>query len=295
MRVAIASGKGGAGKTTIASSLALIWDASCVVADADVEAPNVHLFLAPEIASSEDVTLEVPVLEETRCTGCGACVSLCRFRAIAKLGRRMVVFPEMCHGCGGCFAVCPASALAPGARLLGELLEGSVLHGKHSFLMGRARVGEAMSPPQIRALQKRLATLTSHGQDALIDAPPGVSCPAMTTARDADMILLAAEPTPFGFHDFKLAHKAFSLLNKPVAVTVNRAGIPGNAHGDEELRRYCREAGLPVLAELAFDREAAEQYANGIALASLSGFWRTQFEALRDALKDFYARERADA
>jgi MinD superfamily P-loop ATPase len=266
-----------------------------VVVDADVEAPNLHLFLPPAITASDAVSLEVPVLDESRCTACGQCSDFCRFKAIAKLGQRTVVFPEMCHGCGGCFAVCPAKALASGKRVLGDLLTGSVLQGKHVFLMGRARVGEAMTPPQIRALQKRLASMPGPRRDALIDAPPGVSCPAMTAVRDADVILLAAEPTPFGLHDFKLAHRAFLPLKKSMAVAINRAGIPGNGHGDEELRKYCRDAGLPVLAELPFQRQAAEQYAGGVVLASLPGFWRAKFIELRDALMAFYAKERGNA
>jgi MinD superfamily P-loop ATPase containing an inserted ferredoxin domain len=295
MLIAVASGKGGAGKTTITSSLAQVWNTPCVVVDADVEAPNIHLFLPPDITAKDAITLEVPVLDESRCTTCGACAALCRFKAIAQLGQRIVVFPEMCHGCGGCFAVCPEKALTSGTRLLGELSEGSVLHGRHSFLMGKARVGESMSPPQIRAVHRRVKSLLKDGCDALIDAPPGVSCPAMTTVRDADIILLAAEPTPFGFHDFRLAHHAFLPLKKPMAVAINRSGIPGNNQGDEELRAYCQEAGIPVLAELPFDRNAAEFYAKGAVLALMSDSWRARFEELRDALKSFYARERANA
>lgn len=295
MQIVVASGKGGSGKTTITSSLAQVWDSPCVVVDADVEAPNLHLFLAPDITANNAVALEVPVLDESRCTVCGACTALCRFKAIVQLGQRMTIFPEMCHGCGGCLAVCPEKALTPGTRLLGEQSEGAVLHGKHSFLMGKARIGEAMSPPQITSLYKRVKKMSEDGRDVLIDAPPGVSCPAMIAVRDADIILLAAEPTPFGFYDFKLAHKAFLPWKKAMAVAINRSGIPGNAHGEEELRRYCRQEGLPVLAELAFDRNVAENYAKGAVLALMSDFWRMQFEELRDALKRFYSKEQAHA
>lgn len=284
MRIVIVSGKGGAGKTTIAASLAEVWDSPCVVADADVEAPNLHLFLKPDIKSKEPVLLEVPVLDEEKCTLCGACGTLCRFKAIAQFGRKVLVFPDMCHGCGGCFAVCPVNALKRGERLLGELLTGTVRNGELPFIMGQARIGEAMTPPQLRALLRLLSTMLS-GRDALIDAPPGVSCPAMTVAGDADLVLLAAEPTPFGFHDFMLAHQAFAMLGKPLAVAINRAGIPGNRNGDDELRRYCAEAKLPVLAELPFERRAAEQYASGWILATLSDPWRERFAMLRDAIK----------
>lgn len=295
MQIAIASGKGGAGKTTITSSLAAVWDTSCIVADADVEAPNLHLFLDPEITTNIPVFLEVPVLDKNSCSSCGKCAEFCRYKAIASLGKKIVVFPEMCHGCGGCFALCPDNALLQGKRLLGELESGSVLQGKHKFIMGRSRIGEAMSPPQLRALQEHVETMACKGQDILIDAPPGVSCPAMTAVMEADLILLAAEPTPFGFHDFKLAHQAFLPLKKNMAVVINRASIPGNDHGDEELRQYCATEGLPLLAELPFDRAIAEHYAKGQVLALLSDTWRDRFRALRDALMDFRNKEHPHA
>lgn len=295
MQIAIASGKGGAGKTSIASSLAAVWDSPCIVVDADVEAPNLHLFLGPEITANTSVFLEVPVLDENSCSFCGKCAEFCRFKAIASFGRKIVVFPDMCHGCGGCFTLCPDDALLQGKRLLGELESGSVLQGKHMFIMGRSRIGEAMSPPQLRALQEHLEAMASNGQDILIDAPPGVSCPAMTAVMDADLILLAAEPTPFGFHDFKLAHQAFVPLKKKMAVVINRASIPGNHHGDEELRQYCTAERLPLLAELPFDRKAAEHYAKGQVLAFLSDTWRDRFRALRDALMEFRNKEQPHA
>lgn len=297
MRIAIASGKGGAGKTTVASSLAVVWDAPCLLVDADVEAPNLHLFLSPCINHSEHVHLAVPELVKERCTACGACRDICSFKAIAKLGASISVFPDMCHGCGGCFLVCPENALAPGKRLLGEMESGTVLDGKHGFLMGRARIGEAMTPPQLRALQKRLEAMllgqnesgSPQYKDAVIDAPPGVSCPAMTVGRDADIVLLVAEPTPFGLHDFALAHQAFAQLNKPIAVAANRSGMPGNNSGDNALRDYCRAEQLPILAELPFSREAAGHYASGGIAATLSAEWTQRFVALREALRVFAA------
>lgn len=293
MRIAIASGKGGAGKTTVAASLAAVWDSSFVAVDTDVEAPNLHLFLSPEIRNKETVALEVPVLRVDRCTACGACRDICRYKALALFGNRLSVFPDMCHGCGGCFAVCPAQALDIGSRELGVLEEGIIPNSRGRFLMGRSRIGEAMTPPLLRALQRRLDRMPDlHKGDALIDSPPGVSCPVMTVARDADVILLVAEPTPFGLYDFRLAHMAFEPLRKPMAVVINRIDMPGNESGDQEARRYCTEHGLPVLAELPFERIAAEAYARGKLLAHLASKWRTRFETLRTALRAFAAEAR---
>lgn len=288
MRIAIASGKGGAGKTTVTASLASVWEGPFIAVDADVEAPNLHLFLPPGLEETETVGLEVPVLDPARCTLCGACRDICRYKAIAQFASRLTLFPDMCHGCGGCFAVCPSGALTPGSRELGVLERGTVLEGRGRFLMGRSRIGEAMTPPLLRALRARLDRMLEEAPgDALIDSPPGVSCPAMTVGLDADAVLLVAEPTPFGFHDFRLAHQAFRQLGKPVAVVMNRAAMPDNAAGDESLRAYCREEGLPLLGELPFDRAAAEHYAGGRLVAATSPAWRTRFEALRDALRTF--------
>lgn len=301
MRIAIASGKGGAGKTTVAASLAAVWQTPAILVDADVEAPNLHLFCSPAITSSTSTFLEVPILDATRCTQCGTCREVCRFMAFAKLGKTISLFPEMCHGCGGCIALCPEKALAPGQRLLGTLECGTAMQGRHAFLMGRSRIGEAMTPPQLRALQKKLAAMLAASNasvqpctDALIDAPPGVSCPAMTVAQEADIILLVVEPTPFGIHDFTLAHRAFAPLQKPVAVVLNRAGIPGNA-GDQELAAYCQEQGLPLLGTLPFSQEIAGHYAQGGIAASCSPAWEKHFTQLREALQAFATKERAHA
>ena len=274
MRIAMASGKGGAGKTTVTASLASVWDGPCLVVDADVEAPNLHLYL------------EVPVLDKERCTNCGACREICAYKAIARLGAKIMIFPDMCHGCGGCFAVCEAQALSVGRRELGVVQFGTALDGKARFLMGRSRIGEAMTPPLLRGLENALAAmLAQDGADVLLDAPPGVSCPAKTVARQAVMIVLVAEPTPFGFHDFRLAHTAFSRLGKPLAVIMNRAGMPDNLAGDALLRAYCAEQELPLLAELPFERAAAESYARGRLPVLDSEAWRERFRLLRTALR----------
>lgn len=288
MRIAIASGKGGAGKTTVTASLASVWNRPLVAVDADVEAPNLHLFLSPKLTQKEDVSIEIPVLNPDCCTLCDACKTLCKYGAIARFNTRLTLFPEMCHGCGGCFLVCPTQALSVGSRALGVLEQGNVFENNTRFLMGRSRIGEAMTPPLLRALQKKLDELLESAQaDALIDSPPGVSCPAMSVGLNAQCILLVAEPTPFGFHDFCLAHKAFAQLEKPIAVIINRAGMLDNEEGDAALRRYCQQHGLALLGEFPFERIAAEQYAQGKLLTTLSPAWRRRFENLRNALQEF--------
>ena len=286
MRIAIASGKGGAGKTSVTASLVSVWDAPLVAVDTDVEAPNLHLFRTPVITGQRTGWLDVPQLDPEKCVHCEKCRDICSYKAIASFVGHIRIFPDMCHGCGGCFAVCPAGALMHGRRELGSLENGTVCAGRVRFLMGRTRIGEAMTPPLLRQEQTLLEEMLRElPADALLDAPPGVSCPAVTVARDVDMILLVADPTPFGFHDFRLAHQAFVPLHKPMAALINRADAPGNAAGDAAVRDYCRHNGLPLLAELPFEQAAAEQYAAGRLLADLSPLWRERFTALRDALR----------
>jgi len=257
--LAVASGKGGTGKTSVVTALAAVWPCPVVLADVDVEAPNLHLFVHPAQESEEDVPVETPVVRADRCTACGACADLCQFGAIALLGGRAQVFPEMCHSCGGCFRVCPADALDRGSRLIGEIITGRA--GRHTVITGRLRLGEAMAPPLMRAVLDS-ATALAQGRDILVDAPPGVSCPAMTAADRADALLLVTEPTPFGFHDFQLAHEAFAPLGKPMAVIINRDGL-----GDVPVAQYCHEHGLPVVARIPYSPDLARIYARGGSLA----------------------------
>lgn len=286
MIVAVASGKGGTGKTTVTASLATVWDGPIVAVDLDVEEPNLHLFLKPTIASRETAHLAVPVVDEARCTYCGACSDLCQFSAISVMGQVILTFPEMCHGCGGCLAVCPEKALSPGQRELGEISWGH--SGSVDFLSGRLRVGEAMSPPLMRRVKARLQQmLAAGGKDAIIDAPPGVSCPAVNAVLDSDVILLVTEPTPFGFYDFQLAWQAFTPLGKPLAAVINRAGL-----GHDAIYEFCREKGLPILAEIPYHRAIAAAYAQGQIIADLSPELKETFVSLRKKIGDLAEQSR---
>jgi len=280
MIVAVASGKGGTGKTTVSASLASVWKRPVMAVDMDVEEPNLHLFLRPTWASAESVHLAVPLLDEDRCRLCGACADFCQFKAISLLGKHLMLFPEMCHGCGGCLSVCPEGALRRGQRELGTV-EVGITGEAIPCLTGRLRVGEAMSPPLMRTLLgKAWAQKELEARDMVIDAPPGVSCPAMTAVRGADVILLVTEPTPFGLHDLRLAWKAFRPLGIPMGVVINRAGL-----GDRNVQGFCEENVLPVLAEIPFSRDVAEHYARGGVLARLDAGMKERFEALAERLE----------
>ena len=283
MRVAIASGKGGTGKTTVSASLAASWQRPLVAVDLDVEEPNLHLFLKPEIHGEEKAHMEIPVADDSKCNGCRACADLCQFKAISVLGNVLMVFPEMCHGCGGCLAVCPENALRPGKRELGDILWGTA--GATDFLMGRLRVGEAMSPPLIRQVKAKLNAMVQHtNADVVIDAPPGVSCPAVSAVVDADVIALVTEPTPFGLYDLSLACDAFLPFGKPMGIVINRAGL-----GEETVYDFCRSKKLPIWAEIPFSRDIAAAYADGRLVAQMSSRLQSTFRDLAGSIVHAHA------
>lgn len=242
MRIAVASGKGGTGKTTVTASLVATWPAPVIAVDLDVEEPNLHLFLQPTLTGTLPATLEVPVADEAKCTHCRLCSDLCQFKAISVMGKNLLIFPEMCHGCGGCLEICPEGVLTPGRRELGEISWGQ--RGAIGFLMGRLRIGEAMSPPLMRAVKEQLELLLGEHAtappDVIIDAPPGVSCPAINAVDGSDYIILVTEPTPFGLYDLSLAHQAFTPLGIPMGVVVNRAGLGERRSSTTVGSRVCR-------------------------------------------------------
>jgi MinD superfamily P-loop ATPase len=222
--------------------------------------------------------LEIPLIDESKCTRCGACVELCQFKAISLLGDAVFTFSEMCHGCGGCLKICPEGALSVGSRVLGEIRWG--MAGEAGFIMGCSRIGEAMSPPLMRQVKAKLEELFKDKTfDTIIDAPPGVSCPAVNAVLDSDMILLVTEPTPFGAYDLKLAYQAFSPLGKSMAVVVNRAGI-----GNRDVYEFCRRSELEILAEIPFDRRVAEAYSRGKIIPAACLEIKPIFARLRDKI-----------
>ena len=274
MIISIASGKGGTGKTTVATNLAVSVDGPVQLLDCDVEEPNAHLFIRPSIQETITVTTPVPEIDLEKCNHCKKCAEICRFRAIAVLGDTVLTFPELCHSCGGCMAVCPEGAITEKGRELG-ILEAGNMNGV-SFVHGRLRVGEAMSPPLIRAVRDR----TWADGLTLIDAPPGTSCPVIAAMKDTDFVLLVTEPTPFGLHDLKLAAEAVKILDIPMGLVINRADV-----GDNNVRDYAHAEAIPILMEIPFDRQIAESYSRGEMFAQALPEWKTRFRRLLEDIK----------
>ncbi len=269
MIISVASGKGGTGKTTISVNMALALGRGVELLDCDVEEPNAHLFLKPKIERSEKVEVPIPLVDLDKCTFCKKCSDICRFNALAVVGKKVLVFQELCHSCGGCMVVCPEGAITETGRELGFLNFGA--RDGIGFINGRLRVGEAMSPPLIKqvraAANPRLITI--------IDAPPGTSCPVIAAMNGADFILMVTEPTPFGLHDLKLAVEAVRLLGIPCGLVINRADI-----GDRKVFDYAEKENLPILLTIPFDRRIAEAYSQGKNIVEEFPEWRQCFTEL---------------
>lgn len=274
MIISVASGKGGTGKTTIATNLALSAPTGVRLLDCDVEEPNAHLFIRPEIRESVTVTTPVPVVDMEKCTLCGKCAEICQFNAIAVMGQTVLAFTELCHSCGGCMLVCPERAITETGRELGIIERGS--RNGLEFIHGRLRIGEAMAPPLIRRVRENVFP----DGTTIIDAPPGTSCPVIAAMKGADFVLLVTEPTPFGLHDLKLAIGAVKLLEIDSALVINRSDI-----GDERVWEYAANEGVPVLMEIPFDRKVAEAYSKGELLVDVDARWKDRFRDLYDRIE----------
>ena len=269
MIISIASGKGGTGKTTVATNLAVSLGSDVQLLDCDVEEPNAHLFINPVIELSKKVYMPVPQIDEEKCNFCKKCAEICRFKAIAVIKETVLTFPELCHSCGGCMEVCPEKAITETGRELGVIEIGH--RNSLAFAHGRLRVGEAMSPPLIREVRSH----TLSDQLTIIDAPPGTSCPVIAAMKGADFVLMVTEPTPFGLHDLKLAVEVVKLLEIPRGLIINRSDI-----GDDGVRTYAKMENLPILMEIPFDRRIAEAYSRGKLIVEEMPGWEEGFRKL---------------
>ncbi len=273
MKIAIASGKGGTGKTTVSVNLALSLE-NVQYLDCDVEEPNAALFLKPTIETSTAVSIPVPVVDEQACTYCKKCSELCAFNALVVLGTKVVFFPELCHGCGGCSYICPEGAITESPRQIGVIERGPA--GSVDFAQGRLNVGEPMAPPIIAALRR----LISEDATVILDAPPGTSCPVIETIRTVDYCILVTEPTPFGLNDLRLAVETVRQLGRDFGVVINCWGI-----GDDAVDTYCSSENIPVLMRIPWDRGIAEAYSRGIPAVNVLPELKKQFCAMYDGLR----------
>ncbi len=274
MIVAIASGKGGTGKTTVATNLALSLNGKVQLLDCDVEEPNAHLFLKPKFQGSESVGIPIPQVDEKLCTFCGKCGEICQYGAILAVKEKVLVFPELCHGCGGCSLVCPEAAISEVMREVGTVEKG-VVRGV-DFVHGRLNVGEPMAPPLIRAVKEK----TNNQGTVIIDAPPGTSCPVIESIKGSDYVILVTEPTPFGLYDLTLAVDMVKALSIPSGVIINKADI-----GDKGVDQFCQRENLPVLLRIPLERRIAEVYSRGEMMVDIYPEYKEKFRSMISEVK----------
>ena len=268
MIISVASGKGGTGKTLVATSLALsLRDKDRVqLLDCDVEEPNDHIFMKPDFSYQEKVSIPIPRVDKAKCTYCGKCAEVCAYNAILVIREKVLVFPELCHGCGACSYLCPEAAISEEDREIGIVEIGS--SDGIEFIHGKLNVGEAMAPPVIRQVRKH----TNPESIVIIDVSPGTSCPVVESIKGSDFCVLVTEPTPFGLNDLVLAVEVVRELGIPSGIVINRTGV-GNGKVDE----YCCREGIPILLTIPLDTDIARLYSQGSPLVEGVPKWRKHF------------------
>ncbi len=274
MIISVASGKGGTGKTTVATSLALSIDSSVQFLDCDVEEPNAHIFLKPRFNGYQVVSIPIPKVDKSQCNFCGKCAEICAYNALAVLKDEVLIFPHLCHGCGGCSLLCPQDAITEVIREIGIIEIGN--SGGMQFVHGKLNVGEVMVPPLIRAVKQHV----DPQKTVIIDVPPGTSCPVIEAIKGSDFCILVTEPTPFGLNDLILAVEVVRKLDLAYGVVINRADL-----GDETVPLYCQEEKIPVLMRIPFDRDIAVSYSKGIPLIEQKKEYVESYQKMFDVIE----------
>jgi MinD superfamily P-loop ATPase len=277
MIISVASGKGGTGKTLIATSLALSLKKSHKVQllDCDVEEPNDHIFINPVITHQEAVTIPVPEIDTQKCNHCGKCAEVCVYKAIAVWSKQVMTFNNLCHGCGSCSFLCPQKAILEQPREIGTIESGQA--DGIDFRQGKLNIGEAMAPPVIR----KVKSFVNNSDVTIIDSPPGTSCPVITAVKNSDFCLLVTEPTPFGLNDLTLAVETVKELTVPCGVVINRI-----VDEDNTVKAYCHEEEIPVLLTIPLDTEIARLYSRGITLVKGQPQWEKRFVELYEKIQE---------
>lgn len=280
MIISVASGKGGTGKTTVATSLAKAVDNLCLL-DCDVEEPNSHIFINPQINQVEKVYIPVPEVDKEKCNLCGRCKEVCMYNVFALLKDSVMVFTDLCHGCGACSYLCPQKAIKEVNQEIGVIEKG--VSKNIDFVHGKLNIGQAMAPPLIREVKKYI----SKDKVNIIDAPPGTSCPVVTAVKGTDFCILVTEPTPFGLNDLKLAVDVIKKMNIPFGVVINKADL-----GTDDTKKYCEKESVDILMEIAFSKKIAENYSKGKSILHDNDNLKKGFKSLYEKVLKIAEKER---
>lgn len=273
MKIAVASGKGGTGKTMIATSLAAVLapNHNIQLLDCDVEAPNAHLFLQPDITETKPAVIKIPMINYERCILCSKCVDICEFNALAMMGEKIFVFEQLCHGCASCTIHCPTHAISETIRKIGELKSGTFRNNR-TFLYGELTISEPMPTPIIRQLK---SLMEKDADVTILDSPPGASCSVVATLYDADYVILVTEPTPFGLHDLKQMLGVLEKTGTAAGVIINRDGI-----GDNSVEKFLSGTPYPILLKIPYNEDIAQGLASGELLIDIKTELKTEFNDL---------------
>ena len=271
MKIAVASGKGGTGKTFVSTSLALSIDDELTFLDLDVEEPNAHIFIKPEFEEESDVGIPVPRVDYDKCDFCGVCQEVCAYNAIFAFPntKKVVVFDELCKGCGACVVLCPQKALYEVPRPVGSMRKGK--NGRIRFFDGKLNIGEINTTYMITYIKKQI----EGEENIIIDSPPGTSCPMIQAVKDSDFVVLVTEPTPFGLFDLNLAYQVVKKMEIPAGIVINRYGI-----GDDRVEKFAEENNVPILMKIPFSREIARYYSEGVSIVEVDDEWREKFRKM---------------
>jgi len=277
--VSIASGKGGTGKTTVATSLVLsigsIEDSKVQFLDCDVEEPNAHIFLKPLVKKFEPVCVLIPKVDESKCSFCGKCAEICVYNAIAVFKGKVLIFSTLCHSCGGCSLLCPTKAIMEVNKEIGIIETGNF--NSMQFIHGILNIGEVLSPPLIKAVKRHI----NFKGSVIIDAPPGTSCPVIEAIRGSNFCILVTEPTPFGLNDLILAVEVVKKMDIPFGVIVNRANLENS-----EIENYCSRENIEILMKIPYSRNVASAYSKGIPLVEIIPQYREKFVQMFKLIKE---------
>jgi len=276
MKIAIASGKGGTGKTFLSTNWAAYMSETTptVLVDLDVEEPNSGLFIKGDLLYSETAYKQVPDWQKTNCSMCGKCQSVCNYHAVLKVKDAILVFPELCHSCYACSELCPTDSLPMKKNRIGVISH--YKFNKLDYVEGRLDIGQEQAVPLISQTNDFPA---KHLQNviSICDCPPGTACPAIESVKDADLVILTTEPTPFGLHDLKLMVKSLVILKKKFAVVVNKWGV-----GNEDVLKYCGSMNIAVIAKIQNDRRIAEEYSKGNLVYNKFDFVRSELDKINN-------------